>query len=165
MKKLTLSLFCILTIFFSLVSANESQPSFTLQTLSWWQQVCTQNGQPVDCSVMIWEQWINADMREVPDYNAEFTGTSKCVVNWEEVPCSDAMELAKDFFGATMWLFLVWGVLALIGTVFWIWMLVDAIRFHEKDKWLWIVLQIVLGAIGSIIYFFAARKPRKAHKS
>lgn len=54
--------------------------------------------------------------------------------------------------------------LGLLGTAFWIWMLVDAARNRELDqneKVVWIVVVALLHFLGALIYFFAGRPKRK----
>lgn len=45
----------------------------------------------------------------------------------------------------------------------WIWMLIDAAKRtnwkQESDKTLWIILIVLLGALGAIIYYFAVKRP------
>ena len=52
-------------------------------------------------------------------------------------------------------------VLSILTTVFWIWMLIDAAQRDFDDpnnKILWIILLILLGFIGAIVYYFVIRK-------
>jgi hypothetical protein len=51
-------------------------------------------------------------------------------------------------------------VLLLLGA-FWIWMLVDVIQREFENKVLWIVLIILLGVIGALLYFFIIRRVLK----
>ncbi|GCE19328.1 PLDc N-terminal domain-containing protein [Dictyobacter kobayashii] len=55
------------------------------------------------------------------------------------------------------------GIAVLLGTVFWIWMLIDCLK-HEpsgsNDKIIWVLVIVFLHAIGAIIYFFMRRQPR-----
>lgn len=54
-----------------------------------------------------------------------------------------------------------WGifmVIMLAGLVFWIVMLVHAIRHDIKDKPLWIILLLLTGWLGGIIYYFVIRR-------
>ena len=54
-----------------------------------------------------------------------------------------------------------WLVFGLATLVLWIWALVDVIRRefpNSNDKVLWIVLIIVLGILGSILYLIIGRK-------
>lgn len=55
-------------------------------------------------------------------------------------------------------------LLAVVGFAFWLWTLVDALRYSdatwkaaEQEKVLWVVLIAVLGVIGSLIYVFLPR--------
>jgi hypothetical protein len=45
---------------------------------------------------------------------------------------------------------------------FWLWMLIDAIKREFENKVLWIILIILLGFLGAILYFFIVR--RKSQK-
>lgn len=53
------------------------------------------------------------------------------------------------------------GILALI---FWIFMIVDVAKRkfkNESDKVLWILVVILAGLIGAIVYYFVVKKPNK----
>src|SRR3989344_19181 len=61
-------------------------------------------------------------------------------------------------FGGFM---VVWGifmVIMLAGLVFWIVMLVHAISHDIKDKALWIILLLLTGWLGAIIYYFVVKR-------
>lgn len=54
-------------------------------------------------------------------------------------------------------LFAVFGLLALAGFAFWIWMLIDCAnskRLDSNDRLIWILIIIFLGLLGAILYFF-----------
>jgi hypothetical protein len=55
--------------------------------------------------------------------------------------------------------------IGILGTVFWIWMLVDCAR-NEADtgntKVVWVIIIAVLHFVGAAIYFFARRPDRLA---
>jgi len=56
-------------------------------------------------------------------------------------------------------------ILALITSVFWIWMLIDALTNTALDttmKIVWACVIFFLHILGALIYFFVARKPRPA---
>lgn len=61
-------------------------------------------------------------------------------------------------------LFSLAGVLVgLIGTVFWIWMIIDCAtkeRSEGNDKVIWILIILLTHLIGALIYFFARRPTR-----
>lgn len=51
-------------------------------------------------------------------------------------------------------------VLGLLAFVFWIWMLVDAIknpRLDSTQRVIWVLVIFFLHALGALIYFFAGR--------
>ena len=57
-------------------------------------------------------------------------------------------------------LFLVFGLIILAATAFWIWMLIDAITkcpSAENKKLIWVLVIIFLHLIGAAIYFFVQR--------
>ena len=59
-------------------------------------------------------------------------------------------------------LFIVLGVLALAGFIFWIWMLVDCATKEPEgnDKLVWILIIILTHVIGALIYFLVSRPKR-----
>lgn len=59
-------------------------------------------------------------------------------------------------------LFLV--ALSLLGSVFWILMIIDAARRDFKnpnDKLIWIVILIFGNVIGAMVYYYVVKSPRK----
>ena len=56
--------------------------------------------------------------------------------------------------------FLVSGILGLITTIFWIWMIIDCIgngALTGTSKIVWLLVVIFLPLLGSLLYFFLAR--------
>lgn len=55
----------------------------------------------------------------------------------------------------------IWG-LAIASLVFWIFMLIDVVQRenweNENDKTTWILVVVLAGAIGALIYYFSVRK-------
>lgn len=44
----------------------------------------------------------------------------------------------------------------------WLWMLLDCIRYeNERDKVVWILVIVLAGIVGALIYLFARRVPRR----
>ena len=58
---------------------------------------------------------------------------------------------------------LMFGLLALLGFLFWLWMLVDCAT-KESDqgntKIVWIIIIVFTNFIGAVIYFFVQRRQR-----
>lgn len=82
---------------------------------------------------------------------------------------------AAAFGGIAIVGMILWFVLFVLGIllfVFWIFMIVDVFKRtnwkQESDKTLWIILVILLGYIGAIIYYFAVKRvldaPKKGKK-
>ena len=63
-----------------------------------------------------------------------------------------------------MVMFLVFFVLMIAGTAFWIWMIVDCVQNEPKtgnDKVVWLLLLIFTHSVWALFYFFATRGPRQ----
>ncbi len=55
---------------------------------------------------------------------------------------------------------LVGGLLGILATIFWLWMLIDAIlssRYRGVEKLIWVLVVLFLHFIGALIYFFIGR--------
>lgn len=53
------------------------------------------------------------------------------------------------------------GVIALLSLALWVWMLIDVLKRTEAelpDKTTWIIVVVLLGGLGALIYFFAKRR-------
>ena len=60
---------------------------------------------------------------------------------------------------------LVFGAIGIGGTILWIWMLVECATKEPSegnDKILWILVILLAGWIGALIYFLARRPKRRA---
>jgi hypothetical protein len=58
---------------------------------------------------------------------------------------------------------LLGAAISLIGTVFWIWMIIDCVTNEPSvgnDKLIWVLVIIFLPFIGSLIYYFVRRPER-----
>ncbi len=56
---------------------------------------------------------------------------------------------------------LIAAILSILGFIFWIWMLIDAIRnksLTDTEKIVWVLVVIFLNFLGAVIYFFVGRK-------
>jgi len=55
-------------------------------------------------------------------------------------------------------------VLGILATIFWVFMIVDAAKRkfkNESDKTLWILVVVLAGIIGAIVYYFVIKRPDK----
>lgn len=71
--------------------------------------------------------------------------------------------------GIVAGVFVIWGIMVLVGIalfIFWILMVIDVFKRtnwkQESDKTLWIILVIILGYLGAIVYYFAVKRPLDA---
>ena len=69
--------------------------------------------------------------------------------------------------GFVLFLFLIWLaiiVACILLFIFWIFMIIDVAnrKFkNENDKIVWILVVILAGIIGALIYYFVIKKPNK----
>ncbi|MGJ8654414.1 MAG: PLD nuclease N-terminal domain-containing protein [Opitutaceae bacterium] len=52
----------------------------------------------------------------------------------------------------------------LLGLAFWIWMLIDCLKYEKSegnDKLIWVLVLVLTNWIGALIYFFVRRPERK----
>ena len=81
---------------------------------------------------------------------------STCTLNGQEVPC-DSLPV-KALFGLGIGLFIVMFAVGIVALVFWIKMLIHAVKNPIEHKPLWIIILLLFGIIGAIIYYFAVKK-------
>jgi hypothetical protein len=64
--------------------------------------------------------------------------------------------------GGALAVMIIFWILALAATVFWLWMLIDALTNEPttNDKILWLLVIFFLHFIGALIYFFVRRSAR-----
>lgn len=71
------------------------------------------------------------------------------------------------FIGATIAMIFIWLLfiaIIVLAIIFWIKMLIDAINRkypNENDKTVWILVIVLVGIIGAIIYYFSVKKKDK----
>ena len=67
----------------------------------------------------------------------------------------------ETFFGHMF--MLSWAWVGLLGTAFWIWMLVDCAKNEPRkgnDRIVWILIITITHLVGALIYYFARRPER-----
>lgn len=68
--------------------------------------------------------------------------------------------MASAFFGL---FFCVIGLIAILGSVFWLWMIVDCATkepANTNDKVIWLVVIICVHLVGALLYYFIRRPER-----
>ena len=73
---------------------------------------------------------------------------AQCSVNGREVPCSQF----------PWWIFIIFPLVMLAFSIFWLWMLIDCIKRQFNDKVLWIILIVFLNLLGAILYYFIVKR-------
>jgi len=79
---------------------------------------------------------------------------AQCYLNGEEIPCS---EMPGWFWGFMIGM----PILGILFFIFWLVMLIDAIKNQKENKLMWILLIVLLNVLGAIIYYFVEKRKRK----
>ncbi len=95
---------------------------------------------------------------------AQTSSGTTCELNGEVVSCDELLEEAGGFLAVGGILFLIFFIIGLVGLVFWVISLIHVLSNEVDNKAMWIVLLLLLGSLGGIIYFFAVRRPFEAAK-
>ena len=87
----------------------------------------------------------------------------ECTLNGQEVDCGELWGMVKGFLGWGIGIFLLFSVLGILATVFWIMMIVHAATHDIKDKTMWILIIVFsglvgLGLIGALVYYFVVKR-------
>jgi len=85
-----------------------------------------------------------------------------CKINGQEVPCDQMPSWFNAIFGLGLGLIVVFFVVFIVALIFWIKMLVHAIKNNFENKPLWIIILLLFGIIGAIVYYFAVKKKMAA---
>ena len=59
-------------------------------------------------------------------------------------------------------------LIAILGTVFWLWVLIDCVKRTFKsdtEKMVWVLVLILLGLLGAVIYYFVVKVKDNKKKS
>ena len=59
-------------------------------------------------------------------------------------------------------------LIAILGTVFWLWVLIDCVKRSFKsdaEKIVWVLVLILLGLLGAVIYYFVVKVKDNKQKS
>lgn len=86
---------------------------------------------------------------------------AECTKDGVVVPCS---ELTGFFIGLGIFWFLFM-VIGILGTIFWILMLIDCIKHERDDKIVWVLVILIINLLGALIYYFVVKRNRKVGKS
>lgn len=104
-----------------------------------------------------------------------------CEVNGQQVPCEELLAQTagmvrslpfigtlEQHFGSLvsvmLWVLAISAVVAFIGFIFWIVMLIDAIKHQKDNKAVWILVIVFGSVLGALIYFFVEKIERNKKK-
>ena len=83
---------------------------------------------------------------------------SKCQINGQDVPCEQLGESVKGAVGLGLAFVAVMAIFGLLTTVFWVMMIVHAATHDVENKPVWIILMVLTGVVGAIIYYIAVKR-------
>lgn len=83
---------------------------------------------------------------------------TKCFKSGIEVPCEELVKSIKGFFAWGIGGFLAIFTFIILSTIFWIMMIVHATRHQITNKGIWIVIIVLTGILGAIIYYFIIKR-------
>ncbi|MFC1747829.1 PLDc N-terminal domain-containing protein [Pseudomonadota bacterium] len=81
-----------------------------------------------------------------------------CTVNGEEVPCEEVGEALGGVLGAGLGFIVVVLILSIVGFIIWLMMIIHAASKPIENKAMWIIIMILIGPIGAIIYYFVVKR-------
>lgn len=55
---------------------------------------------------------------------------------------------------------LLWAIIGLGLSIFWLWMLIDCLANQKEDKLVWFLVIFFLNLLGAFLYYLLARKKR-----
>lgn len=83
---------------------------------------------------------------------------STCIVNGKEVDCAEMADNIATWFRSIVKYGVIFGLIWLLATIFYIWMLVHAISKPIPNKIVWILVIFFLSPIWAIVYYFAIKR-------
>lgn len=111
-----------------------------------------------------------------------YTWYSHCEINGKAVPCDEVLEEAFEFSNAMLqtsplfhnpenwipqlinfWIkaMIIGFILSAIGFVFWLCMLIDAIKYEKENRVMRILIIVFFSFLGALVYLFAEKIGRK----
>lgn len=94
----------------------------------------------------------------IPFHAPAVYAQATCTLNGQEVPCEELKEQVGTFLGFGVAALVIFGIIAIVSLVFWIVMLVHAASHPIENKNVWIVILVLLGAVGAIAYYVMVKR-------
>jgi drug/metabolite transporter (DMT)-like permease len=86
------------------------------------------------------------------------TSAAVCKVNGQVVPCEQFWGVFKWVLGAGLGLGAGMFLIFILASIFWLWMLIHAIKSPIEHKPVWFLVLLLTGFIGAVIYYFAVKR-------
>lgn len=111
-----------------------------------------------------------------------YAKNSHCEINGKEVPCEEVLEEAFNFTNTLLqsnpffqesesWMpqlikfglkaMFIGFILSIFWFAFWLWMLIDAIKYEKENRVMWILIIVFFSFLGALVYLFATKIGRK----
>lgn len=109
------------------------------------------------------KDWIEVCTKDVENESSGSIGsqvlnTATCTLNGKNVDCAEMTKTAKSWFNTGLWTLLFFGILFLIGGIFWLVMLIHALSNPIPNKILWVAVIFFVSFIGAVIYYFVIKR-------
>jgi len=59
-----------------------------------------------------------------------------------------------------VFLFFLFWFIVVASPIFWVWMLIDVIKYQKKEQEIWILIVVLGNVFGAVMYYFLARRER-----
>lgn len=89
-------------------------------------------------------------------FNIQLALAATCTLNGRVVPCD---QMPRWFFLLPFIMFFVGLIIFIPLLIFWIKMLLHAIRNQKENKIVWVLVIVFLQILGALIYYFAEKRP------
>ncbi len=83
-----------------------------------------------------------------------------CKINGEVVPCEKLWESFKWFAEIGIGLVAVFFIVGILFFILWLLMLIHAIKNPIEHKPVWVLVLLLTGILGAIVYYFAVKRAK-----
>lgn len=86
-----------------------------------------------------------------------------CTLNGQPIDCAELAHRARPFIGVGLGLLAFFLIIVVVGFVFWLVMLIHALKHNSPDRTIWIIVLLVsflfgAGPIAAFVYLFAEKQ-------
>jgi hypothetical protein len=84
---------------------------------------------------------------------------ASCTLNGKVVPCEELTNTLKHVVGFSLLGLCLVLLAVLCAIIVWLWMMIHAINHPVEHKAVWILIMLLTGIIGAVIYYLAVKRP------